>query len=107
MASELCEQWANTRIRAVQGADWVMVKPGLPYLDVVRLVRDNTSLPVAVYHVSGEFAMLKAAAANGWLDYNKYARAQYGRTALGDVLTAPLAVSVCVSVCVGACSRCS
>jgi porphobilinogen synthase len=52
-----------------EGADWVMVKPGLPYLDVVRAVRDHTSLPVAAYHVSGEYAMLKAAAANGWLDY--------------------------------------
>lgn len=53
-----------------EGADWLMVKPGLPYLDVVRAVREATALPVAVYHVSGEFAMLKAAAANGWLDYN-------------------------------------
>ncbi|HET6304895.1 MAG TPA: porphobilinogen synthase, partial [Myxococcota bacterium] len=52
-----------------EGADWVMVKPGLPYLDVVRVVRDHTSLPVAAYHVSGEYAMLRAAAANGWLDY--------------------------------------
>jgi porphobilinogen synthase len=53
-----------------EGADWLMVKPGLPYLDVVRTVRENTALPVAVYHVSGEYAMLKAAAANGWLDYD-------------------------------------
>jgi porphobilinogen synthase len=53
-----------------EGADWLMVKPGLPYLDVVRAVREQTALPVAVYHVSGEYAMLKAAAANGWLDYN-------------------------------------
>ncbi len=53
-----------------EGADWLMVKPGLPYLDVVRAVRENTALPVAVYHVSGEYAMLKAAAANGWLDYD-------------------------------------
>jgi porphobilinogen synthase len=52
-----------------EGADWVMVKPGLPYLDVVRAVRERTSLPVAAYHVSGEYAMLRAAAANGWLDY--------------------------------------
>ena len=54
-----------------EGADWIMVKPGLPYLDIVRLVREHTALPVAVYHVSGEFAMLKAAAQNGWLDYDK------------------------------------
>lgn len=52
-----------------EGADWVMVKPGLPYADIIRLVRDNTELPVAAYHVSGEYAMLRAAAANGWLDY--------------------------------------
>ena len=55
-----------------EGADWVMVKPGLPYLDIVRLVRDNTTLPVAIYHVSGEFAMLKAASAQGWIDYDRY-----------------------------------
>ena len=54
-----------------EGADWLMVKPGLPYLDVVRAVREATALPVAVYHVSGEYAMLKAAAANGWLDYER------------------------------------
>lgn len=54
-----------------EGADWVMVKPGLPYLDVVRLVRESTSLPVAVYHVSGEYAMLCAAAERGWLDYDR------------------------------------
>ncbi len=52
-----------------EGADWLMVKPGLPYLDVIRMTREATALPVAAYHVSGEFAMLKAAAANGWLDY--------------------------------------
>ena len=54
-----------------EGADWLMVKPGLPYLDVIRAVREATALPVAAYHVSGEFAMLKAAAANGWLDYSR------------------------------------
>ena len=48
-----------------------MVKPGLPYLDIVHYVKENTNLPVAVYHVSGEFAMLKSASMNGWLDYNK------------------------------------
>lgn len=53
-----------------EGADWILIKPGLPYLDMVRLARENTSLPVAVYHVSGEFAMLKAASQNGWLDYD-------------------------------------
>jgi porphobilinogen synthase len=52
-----------------EGADWVMVKPGLVYADVIRLVREHTALPVAAYHVSGEYAMLRAAAERGWLDY--------------------------------------
>ena len=51
-----------------EGADIVMVKPALPYLDVLRRVRETTRLPVAAYSVSGEFAMIKAAAQNGWLD---------------------------------------
>ena len=51
-----------------EGADMVMVKPGLPYLDVVRRVKDAYGVPTFVYQVSGEYAMLKAAAANGWLD---------------------------------------
>jgi porphobilinogen synthase len=51
-----------------EGADMVMVKPALPYLDVIRRVRDACQLPVAAYNVSGEYAMIKAAAANGWLD---------------------------------------
>ena len=53
-----------------EGADWIMVKPGMPYLDVVRAVREQTALPVSIYHVSGEFSMLKAAAQQGWLDYD-------------------------------------
>jgi len=51
-----------------QGADMVMVKPGVPYLDVLRAVTEAVAVPTAVYHVSGEYAMLKAAAANGWLE---------------------------------------
>ena len=51
-----------------EGADYLMVKPAGPYLDVIRFMRENTLLPVAAYQVSGEYAMLKAAAANGWLD---------------------------------------
>lgn len=51
-----------------EGADIVMVKPGLPYLDVVRAVRESVDVPVSVYNVSGEYAMLKAAAGRGWLD---------------------------------------
>ncbi len=54
-----------------EGADFVMVKPGLPYLDVVRKVSEISTVPVAVYNVSGEYAMLNAAAKNGWLDYEK------------------------------------
>ncbi|MBI1320047.1 MAG: porphobilinogen synthase [Candidatus Hydrogenedens sp.] len=51
-----------------EGADMVMVKPGMPYLDVVRVVRDNVEVPVAAYQVSGEYAMIEAAAQQGWLD---------------------------------------
>ena len=51
-----------------EGADICMVKPGMPYLDIVRRVKDTFERPVAVYHVSGEYAMLKAAAAQGWID---------------------------------------
>jgi porphobilinogen synthase len=51
-----------------EGADMVMVKPGLPYLDIVRRVKDTFAVPTFVYQVSGEYAMIKAAAANGWLD---------------------------------------
>ena len=51
-----------------EGADILMVKPAIPYLDVVRLLRDNYAQPIAAYHVSGEYAMLKAAAANGWIN---------------------------------------
>jgi porphobilinogen synthase len=53
-----------------EGADILMVKPGLPYLDILRDLRERTTLPLAAYHVSGEFAMLKAASANGWIDYD-------------------------------------
>jgi len=52
-----------------EGADWLLIKPGLPYLDVIRLTKEHSELPVAAYHVSGEYAMLKAAAEKGWLDY--------------------------------------
>jgi porphobilinogen synthase len=54
-----------------EGADMVMVKPGMPYLDVVRRVKDAFRVPTFAYQVSGEYAMLKAAAANGWLDHDK------------------------------------
>ena len=54
-----------------EGADMVMVKPGLPYLDVLREVKDAFGMPTYAYQVSGEYAMIKAAAANGWLDHDK------------------------------------
>lgn len=54
-----------------EGADMVMVKPGMPYLDILREVKDAFGLPTFVYQVSGEYAMLKAAAQNGWLDHDK------------------------------------
>jgi len=54
-----------------EGADMVMVKPGLPYLDIVRRVKDEFRMPTYAYQVSGEYAMLKAAAQNGWLDHDQ------------------------------------
>ncbi|TCC41210.1 porphobilinogen synthase [Kribbella speibonae] len=54
-----------------EGADIVMVKPALPYLDIVRQIRDHVTVPVAAYNISGEYAMVEAAAANGWIDRDK------------------------------------
>jgi len=54
-----------------EGADMVMVKPALPYLDVIRRVRERVQVPVAAYHVSGEYAMIEAAARNGWIDRDR------------------------------------
>jgi porphobilinogen synthase len=51
-----------------EGADMIMVKPALSYLDVIRAARDNFDLPVAAYNVSGEYSMVKAAAERGWID---------------------------------------
>jgi porphobilinogen synthase len=56
-----------------EGADMVMVKPGLPYLDIVRRVKDTFQVPTMVYQVSGEYAMLKAAGLQGWIDERKCA----------------------------------
>ena len=56
-----------------EGADIIMVKPAMPYLDIIRQVRDNIDLPVAAYNVSGEFSMVKAAAEKGWIDEKKVA----------------------------------
>ena len=54
-----------------EGADIVMVKPGLPYLDIVREVKNAVHVPVSVYNISGEYAMIKAAAKMGWIDEDK------------------------------------
>ena len=62
------EALREVELDIAEGADMVMVKPALPYLDVLARVRDRWQLPIAAYNVSGEYAMLKAAAANGWLD---------------------------------------
>jgi porphobilinogen synthase len=65
------EAMRETEMDIDEGADIVMVKPGMPYLDIVREVKNEFDVPVAVYQVSGEYAMLKAAAANGWLDHDQ------------------------------------
>jgi porphobilinogen synthase len=62
------EALREVRLDAAEGADMVMVKPALAYLDVIRAVRESCDLPVAAYNVSGEYAMVKAAAAKGWID---------------------------------------
>jgi porphobilinogen synthase len=62
------EALREARLDVEEGADIVMVKPALPYLDVIRRVKDETAMPVAAYNVSGEYAMVKAAAAAGYLD---------------------------------------
>lgn len=54
-----------------EGADFLIVKPSLSYLDIMRDVKNNTNLPVVAYNVSGEYAMVKAAAQNGWIDEEK------------------------------------
>lgn len=61
------EALIEAHLDAQEGADFLMVKPGLPYLDIIKLLNDNFDLPIAAYNVSGEYAMLKAAIANGWL----------------------------------------
>lgn len=74
------QDWHNAReaLREIdadvaEGADIVMVKPALSYLDVIAAARQRTDVPVAAYHVSGEYAMVKAAAANGWIDHDAVA----------------------------------
>jgi porphobilinogen synthase len=71
------QDWRNAREALTeveadieQGADMVMVKPALAYLDVIAAVRALVNVPVAAYHVSGEYSMIKAASANGWIDHD-------------------------------------
>lgn len=69
-AANRFEALRETQMDIEEGADIVMVKPGLAYLDIVREIRNEVDVPVAVYQVSGEYAMLKAAAEKGWLDHD-------------------------------------
>jgi porphobilinogen synthase len=62
------EALAEVGLDLLEGADMVMVKPAVTYLDVIAAVRARVDVPVAAYHVSGEYSMIKAAAANGWID---------------------------------------
>ena len=70
-ARSVAEALAEVALDVAEGADIVMVKPALPYLDVLRAVADASPVPVAAYQVSGEYAMVEAAAANGWLDRDR------------------------------------
>jgi porphobilinogen synthase len=65
------EALREAELDELEGADFLMVKPALAYLDIISLLRENTNLPIAAYNVSGEYAMVKAAAANGWIDGEK------------------------------------
>jgi porphobilinogen synthase len=65
------EALREVRLDIEEGADIVMIKPALPYLDIIARVRQTTDVPLAAYNVSGEYAMIKAAAANGWLDESR------------------------------------
>jgi len=62
------ESLIEAALDASEGADMLMVKPGMPYLDVIRRLKDFSPLPIAAYHVSGEYCMIKAASERGWLD---------------------------------------
>ncbi|PSR56031.1 porphobilinogen synthase [Adhaeribacter arboris] len=65
------EALLEAELDTAEGADYLMVKPALAYLDIIKLLRDNSHLPIAAYNVSGEYAMVKAAAQNGWIDGEK------------------------------------
>ena len=68
--NNISEAIKETEMDIDEGADIVMVKPGLCYLDIVREIKNEVDVPVAVYQVSGEYAMVKAAAEKGWLDHD-------------------------------------
>ncbi|AKG20368.1 porphobilinogen synthase [Calothrix sp. 336/3] len=70
-AANAREAIKEVELDIAEGADIVMVKPALAYLDIIRQIKDKTNVPVAAYNVSGEYAMIKAAAANGWIDEKK------------------------------------
>jgi porphobilinogen synthase len=82
------EALREARLDLAEGADIVMVKPALPYLDVIRAVREVSDRPVAAYNVSGEYAMVKAAAARGWIDEARIVKETLGsiRRAGADVI---------------------
>ena len=67
------EALREAALDVAEGADMLMVKPALAYLDIIRRVKERFGLPLAAYNVSGEFAMVKAAAANGWIDERRVA----------------------------------
>ncbi len=67
------EALREAALDAQEGADILMVKPGMPYLDIIRILRDNFSMPIAAYQVSGEYSMIKAAGKMGWMDAEKVA----------------------------------
>ena len=65
------EALREAELDEMEGADFLMVKPALAYLDIIHVLKENSMLPIAAYNVSGEYAMLKAACANGWLEYDQ------------------------------------
>ena len=68
------EALVEAELDTAEGADFLMVKPALAYLDIIRLLKDNTALPIAAYNVSGEYSMIKAASQKGWLDGDRVMR---------------------------------
>jgi porphobilinogen synthase len=69
--ANVAEAVREASMDVAEGADIVMVKPALAYLDVIRAVSDEINMPIAAYNVSGEYAMIEAAAANGWIDKDR------------------------------------